>query len=426
MPLIPPVKGTRDFYPEPQARQRWLREKIRTVSESFGYQEYEAPYLERLDLYAARSGEELVRKQSFVFQDRGGDWVALRPELTPSLARMVATRRQEIPQPIRWWSFGPFWRYERPQRGRTREFWQWNVDLLGVESPWADAELAAVAAEFFRSAQLGPQTIRILVNDRRLVEGQLRSLSIPDEEHLNVLHWIDRRDAMPLGTWREGAAEIGLTDRQVQDLQTLLEQTDAWRQSEELVEFFEAVSAMGAQEYIAYSPTVVRGLDYYTGIVFEARDAGGMMRAILGGGRYDNLVADVGGDPIPGVGFAMGDVVLGLLLDEAHPAGDPLPISPTQVLVLTFPDVSLTESVRLAAELRRQGFRTEWYPQADRVPKQLKYADRQKIPVAAMLGPDEVGQGTVTLKDLRAGRQVTIARSEAGRKIATWLVGPRA
>lgn len=422
MPLIPPVKGTRDFYPESQARQRWLREKVRAVSESFGYQEYEAPYLERLDLYAARSGEELVRKQSFVFQDRGGDWVALRPELTPSLARMVATRRQEIPRPIRWWSFGPFWRYERPQKGRTREFWQWNIDLLGVVSPWADAELAAVAAEFFRSADLGPETIRILVNDRRLVEAQLRDLSIPDEKHLDVLHWIDRRDAMPAGAWREGAAEVGLTAGQVNSLQTVLEQTDAWRQSAELVEFFDAVAAMGAQEYIAYSPTVVRGLDYYTGIVFEARDAAGEMRAILGGGRYDNLVGEVGGDPIPGVGFAMGDVVLGFLLDESRP-GEPIPISPSQVLVLTFPEVPPGESVRLAAELRRQGIRTEWYPEADRVPKQLKYADRQKIPVAVILGPDEVRQGTVTLKDLRAGRQVTVARTEAGREIGRLLGG---
>lgn len=422
MPLIPPVKGTRDFYPESQARQRWLREKVRAVSESFGYQEYEAPYLERLDLYAARSGEELVRKQSFVFQDRGGDWVVLRPELTPSLARMVATRRQEIPRPIRWWSFGPFWRYERPQKGRTREFWQWNIDLLGVVSPWADAELAAVAAEFFRSADLGPETIRILVNDRRLVEAQLRDLVIPDEKHLDVLHWIDRRDAMPAGAWREGAAEVGLTAGQVNSLQTVLEQTDAWRQSAELVEFFDAVAAMGAQEYIAYSPTVVRGLDYYTGIVFEARDAAGEMRAILGGGRYDNLVGEVGGDPIPGVGFAMGDVVLGFLLDESRP-GEPIPISPSQVLVLTFPEVPPGESVRLAAELRRQGIRTEWYPEADRVPKQLKYADRQKIPVAVILGPDEVRQGTVTLKDLRAGRQVTVARTEAGREIGRLLGG---
>lgn len=420
MPLIPSVKGTRDFHPELQARQRWLREKIRQVSESFGYQEYEAPYLERLDLYAARSGEELVRKQSFVFQDRGGDWVALRPELTPSLARMVATRRQDIPRPIRWWSFGPFWRYERPQRGRTREFWQWNIDLLGVVSPWADAELAAVAAEFFRAVGLGPETIRILVNDRRLVEAQLKSLSIPDEKQVDVLHWIDRREAMPAERWREGAAETGLTLRQVDDLESMLAQTDAWRQSAELVQFFDAVAAMGAQEYVTYSAGVVRGLDYYTGIVFEARDTAGKLRAILGGGRYDDLVGDVGGEPIPGVGFAMGDVVLGHLLHDTR-TFDSLPRSPTQVLVLAFPEVAPAESVRLAAELRQMGIRAEWYPEADRVPKQLKYADRQKIPWAAILGPDELRQGTVTLKDLRAGRQVTVARSEVGQEIRSLI-----
>src|SRR3990172_2702192 len=148
MGSIQPVKGARDFYPEDLALRRWLYEQIRAVSEQFGYQEYDGPFLERVDLYEARSGDELVREQAFVFPDRSGELIALRPELTPSLARMIAARGKALLRPIRWWSFGPFWRYEQPQRGRSREFFQWNIDLLGVNSPEADAEIAAIAAAF--------------------------------------------------------------------------------------------------------------------------------------------------------------------------------------------------------------------------------------------------------------------------------------
>jgi histidyl-tRNA synthetase len=422
MPQISPVKGTREFFPEQQARRRWLAEKIRAASQAFGYHEYEAPYLERLDLYAARSGEELVREQSFVFQDRGGDWIVLRPELTPSLARMVAMRRQTLSLPVRWWAYGPFWRYEKPQKGRSREFWQWNIDLLGVDTPWADAELVAIAASFFRSVGLGPDRIQISVNNRRLVERQMDSLAIPKDLRPQVLHWIDRREGAKGAPGPEVLVRGGLTSRQAESVGALLEQEDAWRLSDELSAFFEAVSAMGASDYVTYSPSVVRGLDYYTGTVFEARDTAGGLRAVLGGGRYDDLVADVGGDRLPGVGFAMGDVVLSLILEETGAFPD-LPPSPTQVLVLSFPEVSSAESVHLAGELRAAGVLAEWYPAPDRVPKQLKYADRNRIPIAALLGPQEVETGQVTLKDLRGGKQVTIPRGDAASTALAWLVG---
>ncbi|MEX0787270.1 MAG: histidine--tRNA ligase [Anaerolineales bacterium] len=420
---ISPVKGTRDFFPEQQARRRWLAEKIRAASQAFGYHEYEAPYLERLDLYAARSGEELVREQSFVFQDRGGDWIVLRPELTPSLARMVAMRKSTLALPLRWWAYGPFWRYEKPQKGRSREFWQWNIDLLGIDSPWADAELVAIAAHFFRSVGLGPDRIQISVNDRRLVERQMDSLSIPKDLRPEVLHWIDRRESSHGSQRPEALVGAGLTSRQAEGVRGLLDQRDAWRNSEELAAFFDGISAMGASDYVVYSPSIVRGLDYYTGTVFEARDTTGGLRAILGGGRYDDLVGDVGGERLPGVGFAMGDVVLSLILEETGAFPDLAP-APTQVLVLSFPEVSDAHSVQLAGELRAAGLRAEWYPAQDRVPKQLKYADRNRIPIAALLGPQEVEGGQVTLKDLRGGTQVTIPRAEAAATALAWLAGP--
>ena len=178
-PTIHPVKGTRDFYPEEMALRNYIYATVRKVSESFGYQEWDAPFLEPIDLYAAKSGEELVSQQSFVFPDRSGDLITLRPELTPSLARVVAQRQKQLVYPLRWWSWGPFWRYEKPQKGRTREFFQWNIDLIGVESPEADAEIAAVGAAFFHAVGLGPDSIRILVNDRRLAERQLAEVGVP-------------------------------------------------------------------------------------------------------------------------------------------------------------------------------------------------------------------------------------------------------
>jgi len=424
MAAIQSVKGAREFYPEDLALRRWLYERIRSVSESYGYQEFDGPFLERLELYEAKSSEELVKEQSFVFPDRGGEMIALRPELTLSLARMVAARSAALPRPIRWWSFGPFWRYERPQKGRSREFFQWNIDLLGTVSPQADAEIASIAAAFFRAVGLGPDRIRILINNRRLVDAQLEALGIPAVRRSALLRLIDRRDKLSSEAWASEAQASGLSSEQLVGLGAMLEDRQAWRRSQELTTFFEAGEAMGASDYLAYDPTVIRGLDYYTGTVFEARDSGGKHRAILGGGRYDDLVADVGGDPVPGVGFAMGDVVLALVLQEfgALPALRP---APAQVLVTTFDAPSLTESVRLAAELRAAGLSAEWYPQADRLPKQLKYADRQGIPIAVIQGPDERNAGVVTVKNLQTRLQSQVPRPELAARLRALLESAR-
>ncbi len=422
MATIQPVKGTRDFYPEDLAFRRWLYEHIRSVSESFGYQEYDGPFLERLELYAAKSGEELVKEQSFVFPDRGGDMIALRPELTLSLARMVAQRSKSLVQPIRWWSFGPFWRYERPQKGRTREFFQWNIDLIGVESPEADAEIAAVGAAFFRAVGLGPDSIRILVNDRRLAERQLGEIGLPAGLGPAVFRLIDRREKMSATAWAANALETGLDSDQFARLQATLADRQAWRSSPELVAFFAAAEALGVSEYLAYDPTVIRGLDYYTGMVFEARDAAGEHRAVLGGGRYDNLVGDVGGERLPGTGFAMGDVVLGLVLGAAS-SRPTLRTSPSVVLVTTFDASTRPESLRLCSELRAAGWQAEWFPEPGRMPRQLKYADRLGIPLVAILGPDEVQAGSLTLKHLPSGRQLVCPRDQASIRVKELLGG---
>jgi histidyl-tRNA synthetase len=420
MSSIQAVKGTRDFFPEAMAYRNWLYTSIRHVSERYGYQEFEAPLIERFELYAAKSGDELVNEQSFVFEDRGGDRVVLRPELTPSLARMIASRSRELARPIRWWSFGPFWRYEKPQRGRSREFFQWNIDLLGVVSAQADAEIVAVMASFFKSIGLNHNQVRIKVNNRRLVETQLTSIGIPPSQNVDVFRLIDRKEKLGDSEWREYADRIGLKSDQLNLLQGLLNDEDGWKSSEELVEFFEAAEAHGIEDYIEYEPTVIRGLDYYTGTVFEARDADGSERAILGGGRYDNLVSEVGGEPISGVGYAMGDVVIKLVLEkyELLPELNP---NPAEILVTTFDQEIQDSALKLAAELRNSDLKVEWYPQASRLSRQLKYADNQRIPYVAILGPDEIDANTVTIKDLMKGTQESVPRADLLTYLRTLL-----
>lgn len=412
--IIPPLKGTRDFYPEIMAVRTWLYNTIRRVSESFGYQEYEAPFLESIELYAAKSGEELVKEQSFVFPDRSGDLITLRPELTPSLTRMIAQRQRQLTYPLRWWSFGPFWRYERPQKGRTREFFQWNIDLIGADSPEADAELITILATFFKTLGLKPKDVKIQVNDRRLLESVLSEIGIPTETRSKTSRWIDRRDKMSPADWEAFGREIGLSDTQLDAVKQMLQNEKLWEGSPELVRLFPALKAMGVIEYIQFNPAVVRGLDYYTGIVFEAYDVSGdVPRAIMGGGRYNKLLGDVGGESLPATGFAMGDVVITLILESKGLIPVDLRLSPASVLVTVFDSERLITSLEFAAELRSAGINVCCYPEVAKLPRQFKYADRMGISIVSVIGPDEAAADQVTIKDLINGIQQTVFRKDA-------------
>ncbi len=405
--IIQPVKGTREFYPLEMAVRNWIYENIRNVSESFGYSEYDGPFLEPIDLYAAKSGEELVKEQSFVFPDRGGNLITLRPELTPSLARMVAQKQRQLIYPLRWWSFGPFWRYEKPQKGRAREFFQWNIDLIGSKSPEADAELIAICAEFFKQIGLSPDNVKVLVNDRRLMDQKLSELGIDASLKKTTLKIIDRQDKMDRSTWKIYALENGLKEEQFVGLTKILENTDLYQESAELQTIFTALESLNVREYVRFDPKIVRGLDYYTGVVFEARDVGKSTRAILGGGRYDDLVKDVGGEPLTGVGFAMGDVVLPIILEQYGLIPD-LQVNPTQVLVTIFDENLIPVSLTTAANLRRAGFSVQTYPEPAKIGKQLKYADRCAVQFALVIGPEEKEQGIVQVKDLRTREQSSV------------------
>lgn len=410
--IIQAVKGTREFYPRQMQIRRWLYAMIEEVASSFGYEEWDGPFLEKIDLYAAKSGEELVKEQSFVFPDRGGELIALRPELTPSLARMVAQKQNELVYPLRWWSFGPFWRYEKPQKGRSREFFQWNIDLIGVDSAEADAELLAICATFLRTAGILPSQVKILINHREVIDAELGKLGIDSEQKKKVFKLIDRQDKMSAERWKETALEIGLQERQFTGIVALLGRKDLWRESPQLCRIFEVLEAMGLSEYVKYDPGIIRGLDYYTGVVFEAWDVGGDGRAVLGGGHYANLIGDVGGEPLGGVGFAMGDMMITVLL-EKYGKLPPAETFEKTVYVTVFDEDCLTDSIRFATELRRQGINALCYPGSPKLQKQLKNADRLGVRFVVVIGPDESAAETIALKDLKQGVQEVLPRSEA-------------
>jgi histidyl-tRNA synthetase len=422
--IIKPVKGTRDYYPEVMALRSWLYDAAKKVSNSFGYQEYEGPLIESIELYAAKSGEELVKEQSFVFEDRGGNLIALRPELTPTLARMVAQRQNQLIYPLRWWSFGPFWRYERPQKGRTREFFQWNIDLIGPDTSAADAELVAIVAAFFKQVGLSPADAQIMVNNRQLMETELIALGIAPGQLKEVFRLIDRKAKMERSKWEAYASELGLESRQIDDLKKLLSDDELWQKSRALEEFFLAIDALQVSEYVRYAPYIIRGLDYYTGTVFEGLAVnGGLTRSILGGGRYDNLLEDVGGDKLPAVGFAMGDLVMSLVLEELGLIPEDIKSPSASVLVTVFDEGSMQETLRLSDELRQTGLKVNCYPQADKLSKQLKFADRIGIKIAVILGPEEIKQDMVTFKELSSGNQVSVDRALAADTISELLDG---
>lgn len=417
---IQSVRGTREFYPQQMLTRRWLYKHMEEVSTSFGYEEYDGPFIEKIGLYAAKTGEELVKEQSFVFTDRGGELVTLRPELTLSLARMVAARQNELVFPLRWWSFGPFWRYEKPQKGRTREFFQWNIDLIGSDSAEADAELVAICACFLKKMDITPEQIAIKVNHRKLMEEQLVKINIQKEYLKEVFHVIDRYDKLPTDSWKALCQERGLATEQVDQLWRLINNHELWKESPYLTSVFEILKVMGVSAYVKYDARIIRGLDYYTGMVFEAWDVGGDGRAVLGGGHYDNLVADVGGSPLPGVGFAMGDVMFTVLL-EKYGKIPKFNQFENALLVTVFNQDTTLASADMAARLRDEDLKVVTFPSVEKLQKQFKYADRMGIRFVLVLGPDEIKDRLVTIKDLKHHTQVSIPQKDAASTIKRLL-----
>jgi histidyl-tRNA synthetase len=413
------LPGFRDFYPADFAFRAHLFNTWRAVAARYGFEEWDGPPLEPLELYTAKSGAEIVG-QLYNFVDKGEREVALRPEMTPTLARVVAARANGLRKPIRWYSIPQLFRYERQQRGRLREHFQLNCDLIGEPGPLGDAEIIALAVDIMRAFGLGPQDVRVRLSDRRVLNALLQDLKVPAAQLPLAYQALDKLGRRDYAELRRQVIADGM-DAGVLDQLESLKNVRTWEQflqakgshagaiaaGNQLGQTIAALYSMGLEEFLDFDLTIVRGIAYYTGTVFELFDAKRELRAICGGGRYDNLLSSLGGVDLPAVGFGMGDVVLGELLKDRGLA-PPLP-APIDVLVAGITEQDLPHVLRLAHELRDGGIRVEFVLSLQPIGKQLKLADARDARFAVLIGPDDRAKGEVVIKDLRTKEQVPIA-----------------
>lgn len=413
-----PYKGARDFYPEDKRFQKWMFGKMREVVEQFGYEEYDAPLLEPLELYAAKTGEEIVNEQTYTFTDRGDRQVAIRPEMTPSVSRLVAGKRQELGYPLRWFNIGNRWRYERPQRGRVREFWQLDVDVFGEESVAAEFELIQVADAIMQSFGAKRDMYTVKINSRKLMDHLLNVyLGLNETQVQTLIRLIDRMHKME---WAEFSAQVEAilspSQREANAGQKVLDilKTKSLKDISDKLAGHEALAELNKlldlakQTHISnieFDITVMRGFDYYTGIVFEVFDTNPENnRSIFGGGRYDGLVAQFGVESVPTVGFAMGDVTLENFL-RSHKLVPPLRPE-TDMYVILIGDV-FERAQKMLRDLREQGVRVAVDTTGRKLDKQLKTALKKGIRFALFIGEQELENGQYKLKDLLKSEEST-------------------
>ncbi len=411
------LPGFRDFGPGEFAIRHRIFSTWRGVSQRYGFQEYDGPPLEPLALYTEKSGAEIV-EQLYSFRDKGGREVAMRPEMTPSLARMLADRSRRMPKPIRWFSIPQLFRYERTQRGRLREHFQLNVDIVGEAGVAADAEVLAVAIDAVRGLGLTEADFVARVNDRRLVAAIMTELGVAEGMHTDCLAVIDKAGRAGVARTGQALRALGLqaaatdalthlvADGSLDNVRGLFAESESVLAALEPLEEHRAIlDAMGLGGYLAFDFTVVRGLAYYTGIVFELFDRVGELRAICGGGRYDRLLELVGGEPLPAVGFGMGDVVLGELLRDRGLAARTQPTCEYFMVWVTPKQRAL--AMEVAHRLREAGHSVMYSYRTQGVGKQLKQAARNGAAQAVIIGPDEAAARAATVRDLATGRQRT-------------------
>ena len=407
------VKGTRDFYPNEMRLRNWITDAWRQVSLRNGFEEYDSPIFEYLDLYTAKSGDEIV-SQLFAFEDRGGRKLAIRPEITPSLARMVNAKINSLPRPIKWFSVPRLCRAENPQKGRLREFFQWNVDIIGPADTLADAECIFTCVDFLREIGLTPQDVQVRIGSRPLAVIALRAAGVAQEIVPAALAVLDKRPKVSREEFDALAGKAGLTPDQTQSVCRFQDATDLARVAqvlagqegiegpiEELRKLFASLAALGAAEYCTLDLRIVRGLAYYTGAVYEVFDAAGSMRAIAGGGRYDNLLKVLGGPEVAATGFGMGDVVLGILLEEKGKIPPQLQAARLDYFVIDAED-SLPAKLQVVAALRGKGLTADFSYRYQAVGKQFKTANQRGAKKVVII---QAGGQSAAVKDLATGQQ---------------------
>ena len=410
------VRGTRDFYPEDMRLRNWLFDNFDDAALLHGFQEYDAPVLESEELYTRKQGEEITQ-QLYNFKDKGDRKVALRPEMTPSLARMVMSRAGVLPMPIKWYSIPQCWRYERTQRGRGREHYQWNVDIWGTDAISADAELISVLVTFFRSVGLTEEDLVIKMSSRKVLEEVLGSLGLEGDIFAKTCIIVDKMDKLPADVVSEQLGDLGLEKSAIQTIQSTLVIKDMNSLEEilgkesaavtELTSLFSALEAYGISGWIEFDASIVRGLAYYTGPVFEAHDRAGELRAICGGGRYDKLLSTLGGKDLPATGFGFGDMVIMELLAEKGLV--PELIGGVDDVVISLSPELRNAAMSVATSLRSTGKSVDLVLEDKRLKWAFKHAERSGAQRLVMVMPDEWKEGKVKIKDLESGEEIEVS-----------------
>ena len=419
MPVTQGVRGTRDFYPEDMRLRNWLFDNFTDAALLHGFDEYDAPVLEHEELYTRKQGEEITQ-QLYNFQDKGERKVALRPEMTPSLARMVMARAGGLPMPIKWFSIPQCWRYERTQRGRGREHYQWNVDIWGTNEISADAELISILVTFFEGVGLTPKDLVIKISSRKVLEEVLGSLGISGENFSKTCIIVDKMDKLPADVIENQLIELGHNSDAISKIQSILgmKNMDELAKSlggesiavSELNLLFNSIDSYGISEWVEFDASIVRGLAYYTGAVFEAHDREGKFRAICGGGRYDKLLSTLGGKDLPATGFGFGDMVIMELLAEKNLI--PELISGIEDIVIPLNPELRSASVTVAAALRDTGRTVDLVLEDKKLKWAFKHAERTGADRLVMVMPEEWKSGKVRIKDLESGEENDVSIEE--------------
>ncbi len=391
-----PPRGMRDFYPEDMVWRNKVFDAFRAAGEAAGFRPYDACVVESYELLARKAGEE-VGEQIYHFLDKSERHLALRAEMTPTLARMVAQRQKELAFPLKWTTIAQCFRYERMTKGRKREHYQWNVDIIGEESILAEVEVIGAAVDALRRMGLTTADFKVHVSSRRYLGSLLAQSGIAAEKHAQVFLALDKRGKMPDAEIAAMLTDGGLSEAEVKATFAIMETKD-FSGCPELTELFRLAGEAGFADALEFDISVIRGLSYYTGVVFECFDTKGEFRAIFGGGRYDNLLTTIGGEPTSAVGLGFGDVVVTELL-KSRLGADAAAAKKGVAVGFMFPE-QRDAAVRLAAKLRRDGESVDLALRPQKPKKFFSHADASGAAKAVFLGPDDVGRGVARIKDL--------------------------
>ncbi len=409
---LQPVKGARDFIPNNFAKRQWLFNQMINAATSFGFEQYDSPVLENIETYKTKTSSELVNEQSYRFKDRGNREVTLRPEMTPVLARMIASNQTDLTFPIKWFSIPVLWRYEKPQSGRLREHFQWNVDIIGSDSKISDTDCIAVLCTFFQNIGLGPDKIKIHLNNKKDLQEDIEKWTgIETKNQALILKFIDRLPKVGILNSIHDIQQNYPHAKNVKDFISYID-TSVSEPSGNLKDLCDNLKFLKLNDYIVIDRKIVRGLDYYTSTVFEVFPTDINSRAVAGGGRYDNLVGQFSNRKLTGVGFGMGDVVIGNLLKKYDLYPKDLNKN-KKLLIAPLSENAVSKSLEISQKIRDKNphLTTSFYPLVAQMRDILSYGVKNKFNFLLIVGNKELSEDKYTLRDLSSGHQTTDRKS---------------